>query len=122
MFFQILFVSLTFLNLYYDHFHYKYSPHLVQLIHLFLVGDFVFCPYPTSCIYDRYKDTGVHSCRMPVCQFKVTAEAMLRHEIELLSRIVHKTKEQKSALEKLKKKCEEEFPSEKRGGGHAPPD
>jgi len=82
----------------------------------------VFCPYPTSCIYDRYKDTGVHSCRMPVCQFKVTAEAMLRHEIELLSRIVHKTKEQKLALEKLKKKCEEEFPSEKRGGGHAPPD
>lgn len=82
----------------------------------------MFCPYPTSCINDRFKETGVHSCRMPVCQYRMTAEAMLRQEIEMLSRITKKTKVQKKAIERLKKKYWEEFGKEKRGGGNAPPD
>lgn len=69
----------------------------------------MFCPYPTSCIYDRFRLTGVHSCAMPTCQYSMTAKEMLSREIEMLARIKCKTQSQEKALKKLKEKYGEEF-------------
>lgn len=82
----------------------------------------MFCPYPGKCEYDRFIHTGTHSCSTPKCPYQLQAKALLEHEIELLERIRNKTYEQKKALEKLKRKHKENFPTKKRGGGNAPPD
>ena len=86
----------------------------------------MFCPYPTTCIYDRYRATGVHSCAMPVCQFRLQAKNLLLQEIRLLEGIRNKTRGQKETIARLREKYNDEFGgdamNEKRGGGHAPPD
>ena len=69
----------------------------------------MFCPYPTTCIYDRYKLTGVHSCAVPKRPFAMTAKNMLEHEIHLLEGIRHRTSQQQQALERLRRKYVEEF-------------
>lgn len=86
----------------------------------------MFCPYPTTCIYDRYRVAGVHSCSTPVCPFRMQAKTMLEQEIALLEGIRHKTEGQKEAICRLCSKYKAEFGggamSKNRGGGHAPPD
>lgn len=82
----------------------------------------MFCPYPGKCENDRYIQTGVHSCAAPKCPYQLHAKAILEREIQLLEGIPSKTKSQKKAIERLKKKYWEEFGKEKRGGGNAPPD
>lgn len=62
----------------------------------------MFCPYPTTCIYDRWRKTGVHSCAMPVCQYGMTAKAMLENEIGKLEQVRHKTERQKQKLEEIR--------------------
>ena len=69
----------------------------------------MFCPYPTTCMYDRFKLTGVHSCAMPKCPFALTAKSMLEREIRLLAGVKHQTPQQREALERLRRKCREEF-------------
>lgn len=76
-------------------------------------GDFVFCPYPGKCEYDRFVHTGMHSCSTPKCPYQLQAKALLEHEIKLLEGIRHKTPEQKNALEKLKRKHKQEFGRDK---------
>ena len=84
------------------------------------------CPYPTTCMYDRYRVAGVHSCSTPACPFQLQAKVMLEQEIALLEGIRHKTEGQKEALRRLRGKYKAEFGGEtmskNRGGGHAPPD
>lgn len=86
----------------------------------------MFCPYPTSYIYDRYLRTGVHSCAMPVCPYRLTEKNLLEQEVGLSEGIGNPTPEQREALERLREKYREEFGGDamqkKRGGGHAPPD
>lgn len=69
----------------------------------------MFCPYPTTCMYDRFKLTGVHSCAMPKCPFALTAKSMLEREIRLLAGVKHQTPQQREALERVRRKCREEF-------------
>lgn len=69
------------------------------------------CPYPTTCIYDRYLQTGVHFCAMPVCQFQREEsgrEAPI--DTETLLRQLYEQEPGGDAM------------SGNRGGGHAPPD
>lgn len=69
----------------------------------------MFCPYPTTCMYDRFKLTGVHSCALPKCQFSLTAKSMLEREISLLAVVKHQTPQQKEALKRLREKYRDEF-------------
>lgn len=73
----------------------------------------MFCPYPTTCMYDRIKLTGVHSCAMPKCPFALTAKSILEREIELIQGIHRKTLMQARALAKLQRKYQEELGGEK---------
>lgn len=69
----------------------------------------MFCPYPTTCIYDRFQHTGVHSCATPRCPFAMTAKTLLEREIQLLDGIEQKTKGHKKALARLREKYRIEF-------------
>ena len=107
---------------------YPFTPLALRLGVVFYFLDVMpmFCPYPTTCIFDRYRVAGVHSCSTPVCPFRMQAKTVLEQEIALLEGIRHKTEGQKEAVRRLRSKYKAEFGgdamNEKRGGGHAPPD
>lgn len=61
----------------------------------------MFCPYPTTCEWDAYRETGVHFCNIGRCQYSMTAKAMLENEIEKLARLPSLTERQQQVLEKL---------------------
>lgn len=67
------------------------------------------CPFPTKCMYDRYKIAGVHFCAIPSCPYHEVAELMLREEIEALERMRRRTPRQEMMLAQLRMKYKENF-------------
>lgn len=69
----------------------------------------MFCPYPTLCERDTYRNTGVHFCSAGKCRYSLTAKAMLERQIRLLEAIRRPTEGQRQVLERLEEQYRREF-------------